>query len=119
MTYRIDRERRLVLTMGWGVISTGDVQEVSERILGDPAFEAEYRSLVDLSAVTDITVDSGALMGSAARPRFRNDSRRAFVAPSDVAYGMARMFATLAEQSGQEVRVFRERHLAEEWLGLT
>jgi hypothetical protein len=32
---------------------------------------------------------------------------------------MARMFATLAEQSGQEVRVFRERHLAEEWLGLT
>jgi hypothetical protein len=118
MSYRIDQGRRVVLTRGWGVVSTHDVQDTSSRILTDPAFDAGYRSLTDLTDVTAITVDSMALAETASAPVFTNSARRAFVARSDVAFGMARMFASYAERSGQEVRVFRELHLAEAWLEL-
>jgi hypothetical protein len=35
-----------------------------------------------------------------------------------VAFGLARMFALSAEGSGQTIEVFRERRVAEEWLGI-
>jgi hypothetical protein len=118
MSYTIDQGRRIVLARAWGVISTQDVQDVSSRILADPAFHSTYSSLTDLSDVTDVTVDRKVLAATASVPLFEDSARRAFVAPSDIAFGMARMFATLAERSGREVRVFRELHLAEAWLGL-
>ncbi len=38
------------------------------------------------------------------------------MAPSDVAYGLARMYAALVEQSGLTVRPFREMECAATWL---
>ena len=116
MNYRIDPERRLVLTRGWGELSTRELADVMSRILLDPRFDPTYRSLGDLREVTAVTVDPMATAQAAASPLFADGTRRAIVATSDVAFGMARMFATFSERSGQEVRVFRDMSLAEAWL---
>jgi hypothetical protein len=116
MNYRIDPKRRLVVTRAWGVLSTRELVDVMTRILLDPRFDPTYRSLGDLRDVTDITVDNLATAQTAASPLFAEGTRRAIVATSDAAFGMARMFASFSERTGQEVRVFRDIHLAEAWL---
>jgi hypothetical protein len=116
MNYRIDPERRLVLTRGWGELSTRELADVMRRIRLDPRFDPTYRSLGDLREVTTITVDTMATAQTAASPLFADGTRRAIVATSEVAFGMARMFASFSERSGQEVRVFRDISLAEAWL---
>ncbi len=118
MTYRIDPERRLVLTRAWGVLTTPELEDVMSRILLDPRFDPTYRSLGDLREVTAMEIDPMDAARTAASPIFAHGVRRAIVATSDVAYGMARMFATFAQRSGQEVRIFREMQPAEEWLEL-
>jgi hypothetical protein len=40
------------------------------------------------------------------------------VAPSDLAYGLARMFGTYAESASQTIAVFRAMGDAERWLGI-
>jgi hypothetical protein len=116
MSYKIDRERRIVLTRGWGELSTRELFDVMSRILLDPRFDPTYRSLGDLRDVTSITVDVMETAQTAASPLFAEGTRRAIVATADVAFGMARMFASFSERTGQEVRVFRDMTLAEAWL---
>ncbi len=118
MSYKIDQERRVVLTRGWGVLSAHELFDVTSQILLDPRFDPTYRSLGDLRDVTKITVDALDTAHTAATPLFAAGTRRAIVASSDAVYGMARMFATFAERAGQEVRIFREMRYAEEWLEL-
>jgi len=116
MNYRIDPERRLVVTRAWGVLSTRELADVMTRLLLDPRFDPAYRSLGDLREVTSITVDNLAAAQAAATPLFAEGARRAIVATSDAAFGMARMFASFSERTGHEVRVFRDIQLAEAWL---
>jgi hypothetical protein len=118
MSYKIDSARRVVITRGWGLLTARELADVTTQILLDPRFDPTYRSLGDLREVTAISVDTIASAHTAATPLFVAGTRRAIVATADVAFGMARMFATFAERAGQDVRVFRELHLAEEWLEL-
>ncbi len=46
-------------------------------------------------------------------------SRRAAVAPSDLAFGLARMYEALTQLEHGEFQVFRTMNEAMEWLGLT
>ena len=116
LTYVIDRERRLVRSRGVGVLTLRELQDFYSRLLTDPAFDPEYRSLGDLRAVTDVDVDSAGLVQAAATPVFIEGTKRALVATSDAVYGMARAYASYHERMGQVVRVFRQMELAEAWL---
>ena len=118
MSYTIDPARRLVRTRAWGVLSTTDLQDSSSRLMADARFEPRYRSLVDLREVTGVSADMEALAQTAAVPLFAEGVQRAIVASSDVAFGIARMYATFAERTGGDVRVFRELEHASDWLGL-
>jgi hypothetical protein len=116
MSYTIDQARRIVRSRGWGVVSSRDLLDLTSRLLADPAFDPTFRGLTDLSDVTEVRVETPAMVESASTPTYIPGTRRAVVAPSDVAFGMARMFASYAERSGQEVRVFRAMREAEAWL---
>jgi hypothetical protein len=118
MTYKIDQERRIVLTRAWGELTTRQLFDVMSEMLLDPRFDPSYRSLGDLRDVTRITVDAMATAQAAASPVFAEGARRAIVATSDEAFGMARMFASFSERAGQYVRVFRDMGLARAWLDL-
>jgi hypothetical protein len=116
MNYRIDDARRIVMTRGWGIVSTRDLQDLTSRILVDPRFDPTYRSLADLSEVTEVLVNTMSMAETATTPLFVSGARRAIVAASDLVHGMAITFATISLRAGHEVRVFRRMADAEAWL---
>jgi hypothetical protein len=118
-SYRIDPEHRLVISRGWGELTDQDSDEQRRELASDPDFHPEFDSLVDLRAVTKVSASPRTIHNAARRSVFSQESRRAIIAPTDSAFGLSRMFGTLAEQEGHErVGVFRTPAAAMEWLGL-
>lgn len=118
MSYRIDTARRLVVTRIWDTFSNDDLRDGISHLMADLRFDHRYRSLVDMRDVTSITVDTRVLVEAARTPIFTSGARRAIVALSDCAFGIARMYAAYAEHDGCSVQVFRDVAEAEKWLGL-
>lgn len=115
-SYQIDAGRALVICRAWGVLSNADLREHYRRLAADPEFSPTYAQLADLRGVTEYTVDSELIESAARAQIFDPGTRRAFVAPPGVAFGLARMFAAHSASVGQVLEVFSELHDAEEWL---
>jgi hypothetical protein len=115
--YKIDRERRLVLSSASGVFSRADAVAHMEKLLKDPDFDPSYSQIADFTQVTKIDLTARDIHELAQRSIFSSHSRRAFIAPSDVAYGLGRMFGMLREnQSEMGIRVFRTLEDALDWV---
>ena len=70
----------------------------------------------DLTEVTPFWVTPKGIHILASSSPWRDGAQRAFVARSDLAYGMLRMFQTLLYPEAQEVAVFRTASQAWQWL---
>jgi hypothetical protein len=116
ISYDIDKKQRLVTSRLWEVVTNDEVDDHNRRLRTDPDFDPGYRQLIDLSGITEIRITTPKVTAAAQDQYFAPGTRRAFIAPTDATFGMARMFATRAEASGQTVEVFRDRKQAEEWL---
>ena len=116
MSHSINSEQRLVLCRAWDVLTSDDLHAHYRDIASDPAFRSDYRQLGDLRDVTSLTADTTSIVATASLPVFDPGTRRALVATTDVTFGLARMFASYAEDVGQLVRVFRDVSDAESWL---
>jgi hypothetical protein len=116
ISYTIDRDLRVVVARGSGVLSEEDLYGSRERMQSDPAFDPHFAELVDLSEVTEIQVSVPVIARFVRIPTFAPGVRRAIVGPSEVQYDVARMFATFSETHRQVVHVFRDRQVAEAWL---
>ena len=115
-SYEINRWRRLVIARFHGVTDDEELMGYYERLRHDPAFDPRYWELVDLRDV-DRFETAGVTIEAVARLRvFQANVRRAAIAPTDLAFGLARIFAAYAECHGQEVEVFRDASDADEWL---
>jgi hypothetical protein len=117
-SYSIDRPRRLVRSRAWGVLSNDDLRQHYYRIMADPAFKPDFRQLADLRDVEQFTIDVPEIRAAANVQVFDAGTRRAFVAPDDVGFGLSRMFSAYADMIGQNVCIFRDLAAAEEWLGV-
>ncbi len=117
-SYEIDAARGLVTCRAWGDLTSEELHDHYRRLMADPEFSPDFAQIADLTGVTHFTVNSASIESEARASVFSPGTRRAFIAPKGVAYGLARMFASFAELSGQEMQVFLERQPAEEWLGL-
>jgi hypothetical protein len=116
LSYTIDVKHGVVRTRGWGVITSREILDDTSRKLADPRFDPRFRSLFDMSEAFKLEISQGALAEVAATPVYHDGVRRAIVATTDVAYGMARMYASFVARMGQEVRVFRRRDIADAWI---
>lgn len=116
MSYTIDPQSRMVRCRAWGTLSNEDLRDHYQQLVADPEFTPGYCQLGDLSGVEALTADSATIAEVASRRVFDADARRAIIAPSDSAFGVSRMFAIYAERAGQDVRVFRGAHEAEQWV---
>ena len=115
-SYEINRWRRLVIARFHGVTDDEELMGYYERLRHDPSFDPRYWELVDLRDV-DRFETAGVTIEAVARLRvFHANVRRAAIAPTDLAFGLARIFAAYAECHGQEVEVFRDASDADEWL---
>jgi hypothetical protein len=114
----IDRDRQLVTTTVWGEFTVADVLEHQHALTHDPAFDPEFAQILDLTRVTKMSIDSEGIRTVAARRIFSPTARRAIVAGTPEAYGMARMFATYLEMNvGQtQLQVFMNKEEALRWL---
>ena len=107
--------------LGTGVLTCADILNEPSPIGGSSSTccQVEY-TIVDLNHVTDFRIGSKDL--ELIRARHIETGRHitkliiAFVAPTDVAYGMCRMQATLLDISGWQTSVFRKEEDAREWL---
>ena len=115
--YKIDKENRLVMSTGSGILTLADAIAHQERLKQDPEFDPSYSQLLDFSHVTKIEITSEHIRRIAQDSAFSPSSRRAFLVNNDTAYGLARMFAILRETAGDTgIEVFRSLDEALEWV---
>jgi len=122
-SYRIDPALRLVHYRYEGVITRDDMIVVARQAITDPLFEVGYRVLIDLTAMTQNAVEAEGVRALAEGVSQTLDQRGprwqvAVAAPSDVAFGFARMYEMLRSQSPEDVHVFRTLDEACAFLGL-
>ena len=142
--YTIDRGARLVRVTGFGALSDSDLLEQRVRIRDDPSFDASFSFLVDLRAVTDVLLSAQVVArharGHHATPGRRRARRVAVGArhpistpgvrgrigvrgappgatvPHPLAFGLGRVFQSIAALRGEDVEVFTDLALATRWL---
>jgi hypothetical protein len=115
--YTIDRERRLVLSSGAGVLAREDLWGHMDRLSSDPNFDPSFCQILDFTSVTAVAFDTEDVRQLAQRNVFSWESRRAFVVKNDLHYGLARMFEIHRELAGEKgIRVFRSFEEAMAWV---
>jgi hypothetical protein len=81
--------------------------------------EAPFHRYMDLSGLTHIRLKIGHVFEVAKQRRaVREPVRSAFFSDTIVGLGIARMYEALMEEATIQVRAFRERGAAAEWLGV-
>jgi hypothetical protein len=115
--YKIDKERRIVMSSGSGVLTIEDILGHQERLLNDPDFDPSYSQLSDFTQVEKVELSSEDVRLAARKNIFLPHSRRALVVKNEVQYGLARMFEIHRELAGEVgVRVFRTIDEALAWV---
>jgi hypothetical protein len=116
-THSIDSARGVVYSVASGRV-TGDEFIVGTIAIGrDPLFQADMRMLADFTSAETFDVSTERLDQLARVTPFSERSRRAYLAPQDLAFGLGRMFAAFAALKGKgEIQVFRMRAEALAWL---
>jgi hypothetical protein len=117
--YTIDKSLKMVFSVAHGELTDQDVFSHQEKLRNDPDFDPNYSQLADCTKVTkaeDLSTD--AIYELARRNPFTVKSKRAFVAPKKLLYGLLRMFQILTVDYADDLNVFKELSEAREFLGL-
>ena len=101
-TYDIRTRDRLILNRHIGDLHTQEVMDLSARLRTDPLFDPYFPIIQDFRAVVTDNIDfAGMISITSDIKRFRTATtpplRMGLLAPSDVSYGMSRMFQTLMQ----------------------
>ena len=115
--FKIDKERRLVMTTCSGVFTMTDALGHQEKLLKDPDFAPSFSQLMDVTGVTTVELGGEDMRRLASRSIFSPNSRRAILVNTDLVFGLARMFEMLREDFGEQgIRVFRDLGDALDWV---
>ena len=109
----------VVYSTSHGVLTGDDLLAHRENLVRDPEVDLDHRQLWDFRGVIKVAVSRKDLMEllESTSP-FGQGSRRAFVAASDVDYGMLKMIQLLRGTCAGEIMVFRDIHEARRWLAV-
>ncbi|MFO7626933.1 MAG: hypothetical protein R6V62_06725 [Candidatus Fermentibacteraceae bacterium] len=117
-TYSIDPERHIVTSTAFGVVSDEDFLMHNRKLPGDERFDPAFRQIIDLTGIQPGSrVKTSTLHELAQKNPFSPCSRRAIVAVTELAFGLARMYGLLLGGTCSEnTGVFQSREEAEAWL---
>lgn len=116
-SYKIDKDKRLVLMNAWGVLTFADAVAHRDKLLADPDFDPSFSQISDFTDVTKVAISADELRQLAGLAVFAPQARRAFVAPADEKFGLGRMFVAHRELLGESgSAVFRSIEEALLWL---
>jgi hypothetical protein len=118
LSFTIDRENRLVTTLGEGRVTFADAEAHQKGLLSHPDFDPTFDQLADLTRVTEFAVKTNEIEALAVRKIFAPGSRRVGIAPDDVQFGLLRMFEIYRDvfSGGEMTKVVRTREEALLWL---
>ena len=117
--YSIDTQHSLVYTVFSGKVTDADFDHHLQSLSSDARFEPAMPELVDLRAVTKVSLSAHTIPSSARWKLHAPRAQRAVVAPTDFLFGLARMYQShLGEASESHFMVFRTLPPALAWLGL-
>jgi len=117
--YSIEPNRSIVLSRAWGVLEDRELLAHARALAADPRFKPHFRQISDFRDVTDFHLTDQVIREMVYLSPFGAGARRALVVGTDVAFGLARMFQILREQSPDEIAIFRDMDKALEWLGVS
>jgi hypothetical protein len=113
----INEGHRIVFSLAAGQLTYADCVGHMDRLLADARFRPDMRQIIDFNDVSDVELTNDQIRELAARTVFGSGSRRAFVASTDVLYGLARMFQTHREFEGETgIAIFRDMAEATMWV---
>jgi len=122
--YTYDEENNVLYTRFYGVVTDRDFKDQGEAVAKDERIGPGVRELVDLSGIEGTEASQSGLahniqIDNTVREKLAG-MRTAVVAKTDLLYGFARIYQSLAEvkDSPAVVEVFRTEEEAREWLGL-
>jgi hypothetical protein len=111
---RLDRDRMLIAIALNGDVGDEELRSLSRDARAHPEMAAGIAILYDCSGVASVAVTRELVHDLGIRAR--NDTNRvAFVAPSPVAFGLARMYQIVSGGEGR-MQIFADRAQAIEWL---
>lgn len=117
VSYVIDKQNRVVVATGTGVLTAEDIWQFRREIVRDPDFDPNLSQLGVLSAVDRIDLTADEVRVLADTSPFSLTARRALVGETAEIYGLARMFEIVRGLRGDHhIRVFRSRDEALAWL---
>jgi hypothetical protein len=115
--FNIDKERRLVISTGSAVLTMAEAMAHQNNLRKHLDFDPSFSQLVDLSHVTRMEFTGEDVRRFARATIFSPNSRRAFLVPDDLTFGLARMFGILRDTAGEKgICVFRNLDDALEWV---
>ena len=117
-SYLIDQAQKIVFSRGWGVVRDAEVLGHAEALRADPRFEPGFRQVYSFLDLTEVRVSPDGVRSVAQVNPFHAGSRRAIVVPSDLAFGLVRMFEAHTNSDQEQFKVFRQLGPAFEWVGL-
>jgi len=121
ITYEIDEERSIVMTTVTGRLTDAELMAHKEALLADPRFSAGMKELSDIRGIEDLDVTPQGIMAAASFDSQNNAElathRLGLLVPTDLVFGMARMYEMRTEGNTGGVKVFRNEEEAMLWLG--
>ena len=117
VTFEIDVSRAFVTTTVTGTVTVADMLTYQATLVAHPQFSPDFDSLSDFTASDPFTASPDDIRRLAENLPFRPGTRRAYVASSDLHFGLSRMAQAYSAASGLEAQVFRDRAAALAWLG--
>jgi hypothetical protein len=127
LTVRVDAAQRVCYTVATGTVTDADVLDTYGGELANPAFDPALDQIFDGRAIDRVEVTSDALrtladlvvdVDGALPPGIH--PRVAIVVPTDVAFGLARMYQAYCESRGtpKQYYVCRSMDEAHRWMQL-
>jgi hypothetical protein len=115
----IDPARHFIYTTVTGEITLAEIYEDMVRLASEPNYSPDMPGIVDMrNATVRLTTDEIRQLAEELRkrPLVVARTRRALLVGSELAFGIYRMFATLALGGWTDYRVFRDEQAARDWL---
>ncbi len=121
--YQIDPEMGVIYVNLAGKVCDDEFSAALDQALRDPDYHVGMSGLIDFRAVERFDVSTRVIREAVTTIAktmngFKYPWRTAIVAPTDMVYGLSRMYQILREGSMEEVGVFRDAGDAGKWLGL-
>jgi hypothetical protein len=120
--YRIKADAKLIITAHVGTVPDDEFLEAYRQLFADPMFSETFNLLVDLRRTTSAERSTTALrdLSIEVDHRYRDSSvapKTAVIAPSDLSFGLGRMYQSFVAMVPGDVVIFRAVDTALAWLG--